>query len=178
MQCAACGATVTLLPDGLVPRFRYVAEVIQQALASYLTAKISYRDLSVQLSGAALPDDVSVTDALLSVQLVPSYQRIHAWVKHLAMLAVASAQTLTTWILRLRPDSHLFHLFATPIPTFTVRSRSEAKRRELRAAALLLAFVHGTAELSGAMRSAWLSGLSTMTRRLQGWPSLPDPPGT
>lgn len=185
MQCSACSVTITLLPDFLVPGFRYVAEVIQQALTGYLTTDASCRDLAIKIAGGVLQDMDSVTDALLFVQLKPSYQRIHAWVKHFAERAASLAQDLTTWLLRLRPDSHLMHLLATPLPTFDTKSGNEVKRRELQTAALLHAMLHRTPELVESRKSPWLAHLGSMapgflhrTSALRPPRSRADPPST
>lgn len=167
LHCSACGIVVTLLPDFLVPHFRYVAHVIQDAITAYLSTTASYRGLAIQIAGGVTAGMGSITDALLTIRLRPSYQRIHAWVNHLAELATSFTQSLTTWLLRLRPNSHLLHLLATPILAFDTKSASEEKRLKLRAAALLHAIVHQTPELAGPRRGAWLARLSTLYRHIR-----------
>lgn len=180
MLCAACGITVTLLPDVLVPRFRYVAELIQQAVTGYLTTTDSYRALAIQINGGVRQGMDSITDALLTERMSPSYQRIHAWVRHVSDQAAAIAQDLATWILRLRPDSDLLHLLATPTHAIAAKARGEPRRLALRAAALLHTLLTQAPELSHS--GPWLARLSTLVPRLRGHRKPPrargDPPST
>lgn len=167
MHCSACGIVVTLLPDFVVPHFRYMAHVIQDAVTAYLTTSDSYRDLAVRIAGGVNTGMDSITDALLTIRLRPSYQRIHAWVSQFAEFAASLTQSLATWLLRLRPDSHLLHLLATQVPTFDTKATCETKRLKLRAAALLLAILHRSPELAGPRQGAWLAHLGTLYRRVR-----------
>lgn len=156
LRCPGCGATVTLLPDLLLPRVRYCATLVEQAVTAYLTGPDSYRRIAVRLAGLILPDDVSATDALLTHHPRPSYQRIHTWVQHLALGAANLAQALATWLLRLRPSSLLLHLLAIPLPAFDRKAHTAPKCRQLQDAALLRTLVLETPELARPSASPWL----------------------
>lgn len=156
LRCPGCGVTVTVLPDLLLPRLRYSAAIVEEAITAFLTRSDSYRQIAVRLSGLSLPEDVSATDALLTCPTKPSYQRIHAWVQHLAARAGRLTQGLVSWLLRLRPGSLLTHLLASPVPPFTAKACSGAKRQQLRDAALLRTLVLETPELAHGSTSSWL----------------------
>lgn len=179
LRCARCGTTVTLLPDLVLPRIRYCADIVQEAVTAYLTTADSYRRIAVRLAGVALPDDQSATDALLTLHPRPSYQRIHAWIQRLAEQAARLSQDLTTWLLRLRPDSHLLHLLASQVPTFEAKGTTVGKRRQLRDAALLRILCLETPELAPRLPSPWLGQLHRLALRRPGAPSpRGSPPGS
>lgn len=158
LRCKPCRITVTLLPDVLLPRRRYHADLIQRGVTGYVTTPDSYRRIAVELSGITLPDDQSATDLLNSIPISPSFQRLHAWVHRVALEAAPQTSAIGNWLLRLRPDSHFFHLLASPLPTFNAKSPFEAKRRMLADAALLQTLVAGTPELLSPQHpSSWLT---------------------
>lgn len=157
LRCKSCRITVTLLPDVLLPRHRYHADLIQRGVADYVTTSDSYRRIAVNLSGITLPDDQSATDLLNSIPIRPSFQRLHAWMHRIAFEAAPQTCAIGTWLLRLRPDSHFFHLLASPLPTFHAKSPFETKRRMLADAALLRILLAGTPELLSSLHPrAWL----------------------
>ena len=166
LRCKPCRITVTLLPDILLPRRRYHADLIQQGSARYLTSPDSYRQIAVDLSGVTLPDDQSVTDLLNSIPLKPSFQRLHAWVRRVALGAAPQSRTLVPWLLRLRPDSHLLHLLASQLPSFATKSPDEKKRRMLGEAHLLRTLILDTPEI--APRHPSIAWLAQLHRLLQG----------
>lgn len=147
LRCKPCRLTVTLLPDVLLPRRRYHADLIQRGITRYVTTPDSYRRIAVDLSGITLPDDQSATDLLLSIPLKPSFQRLHAWVHRVALAAASQTRSIATWLIRLRPDSHLLHLLASPLPSFDAKSPYTPKRRMLADAALLRILLTSTLEL-------------------------------
>jgi len=107
LRCRPCRLTATLLPETLVPYYRYAAVIIKAAVISSLPVGGSCRRVAVSLSQPQLPADQSITDALLSVSLKPSYQRIHAWLSRITDLAPDYTTALVTWALRLQPESPL-----------------------------------------------------------------------
>lgn len=123
LRCPACRRTCSLIPDRLIPYFRYLAAIVQQGVDGWLHGGQSFRALAVSLSGVALPCDQSPTDTLLSLALRPSYQRIHAWVRRMRAVARLYSEALLAWILDLYPDSDAAHLVSVP-PTEVTASRS------------------------------------------------------
>jgi hypothetical protein len=115
LRCRPCRLTATLLPETLVPYHRYAAVIIAAAVTRSLTAGGSCRRVAIALAAPQLPDDQSVTDALLSVTLKPSYQRIHAWLSRITDLAPDYTTALVTWALRLRPESPLLPHLSVPL---------------------------------------------------------------
>lgn len=117
LRCRPCRLTATLLPEGLIPYHRYAADVVGAAVTRSLSPGGSCRRVAVSLSAPLLPADQSITDALLSVSLKPSYQRIHAWVTRIKALAPTYTIALSAWVLRLKPESDLLPHLAVPLET-------------------------------------------------------------
>jgi hypothetical protein len=115
LRCRPCRLTATLLPETLIPYHRYAADVVEIAVTRSLAPDGSCRQVAVSLSAPDLPADQSVTDALLSVSLRPSYQRIHAWTRRITALAQSYTTALAAWVLRLRPESDLLPNLAVPL---------------------------------------------------------------
>lgn len=115
LRCRPCRLTVTLLPETLIPYHRYAAETVEAAITRSLALDGSCRQVAVTLSDPSLPADQSITDALLSLSLRPSYQRIHAWGRRIISLAPTYTVALSAWVLRLRPASDLLPNLALPL---------------------------------------------------------------
>lgn len=126
LRCRSCRLTATLLPEGLIPYHRYAADIVEAAVTSRLAADGSCRRVAVMLCAPALPADQSFTDALLSVSLRPSYQRIHAWTRRISALAPSYTTALSAWALRLRPESDLLPNLAVPLHGVPPARRSVA----------------------------------------------------
>lgn len=168
---------MTLLPDVLLPRRRYHADLIQRGTTGYVTTPDSYRRIAVDLSGITLPDDQSATDLLLSIPLKPSFQRLHAWVHRIALEAMSQMRSIATWLLRLSPDSHLLHLLASPLHVFKAKSPDKTKQRILADAALLRTILIDTPELSSPERSSsWLTCLHGLLQGIEAAASRSSPP--
>lgn len=114
LRCRPCHLTVSLLPDLLVPYHRYAAEVMEEALDHHLTTGRSCRETAIAVAQPELPQDQSRTDALLSVSLKPSHQRVHAWTTRLHAMALAHAVAWLAWLLILKPETDLLHHLALP----------------------------------------------------------------
>lgn len=135
-RCRPCKITVTLLPDFLVPYFRYLGETIEAAVGAYLSSDRSYRGVALAVSGATLPSGVSITDALMFTSTSPSYQRVFAWVVRLCALAESYASAFMAWCLRTAADHMVLHDLATDTRLPEGKSVSLEKRERLRSAAM------------------------------------------
>lgn len=130
LRCRPCRLTGTLLPEGLIPYHRYAADIVEATTTAVVTTPSSCRSVAVAVAGITLPDDQSPTDALLSVSLTPSYQRVHAWTRRLNDLAPGYAKGLLAWTMRLAPDANMMHHLGVP--------QSQIPKPALRAAFLLI----------------------------------------
>lgn len=137
LRCRACSVTVTLLPDQLVPYFRYLSAIIEKTVGDYVTTAQSVRIVAVELSQPILPPDQSLTDALLSISLKPSYQRIFAWAERMGSTSKQTFMALGAWLTRLRPESLFVPLLSTPVFDKTA-IRALSKQGSLRTSSLLI----------------------------------------
>lgn len=154
LRCRPCRLTATLLPDSLIPYHRYAAGVVEAAVTCSLTVDGSCRQVAITISAPSLPVDQSVTDALLSVPLKPSYQRIHAWTTRITDLAPTYTIALSAWVIRLRPDSDLLPQLAVSLDAVPLARRSVAL------------LVHLLAVI--APKAAWLPTLNRFVLRIAG----------
>ncbi len=164
LRCRPCRLTPTLLPEGLIPYHCYAANVVEAAVTHSLVADGSCRQVALSLSAVRLPADQSVTDALLSVSLKPSYQRIHAWISRITTLAPTYAIALSAWVLRLQPESDLPAHLAVSLDAVPLARRPVAL------------LVHLLAVI--APHRAWLPTLSRFVLRIVGqipWRPPPQP---
>ena len=176
-RCRPCRLTVTLLPDFLIPYFRYLGEIVASAVESYLSTALSYRRVAVSMSSVVLPLGMSVTDALLSIPTQPSYQRVFAWVERLCCLGQSYASSVLAWILRLSPDPPVRHALADQNDQTLTKAIREPKQKGLRCAAILrrIASLISTIEPS---QDAWLPLLNRFVSRILGqipWRAPPLP---
>jgi hypothetical protein len=164
LRCRPCRLTATLLPETLIPYHRYAADVVETAVTHSLAADGSCRRVAITLSAPALPVDQSITDALLSVSLKPSYQRIHAWIRRITDLAPPYTIALSAWALRLQPASDL------PAQLSVSLDALPPKRKSVALLVHLLAVI--------APKSAWLPTLNRFVLRITGripWRAPPLP---
>jgi hypothetical protein len=104
LRCRPCRVTSTLLPDFLRPHVRYALEIVEAAVDACLDGA-SCRTTALVLSGVTLPKGPNITDALSWTRLVPGYQRVHAWLAHVAAAATADVREAAAWIVRRKPDA-------------------------------------------------------------------------
>ncbi|MBC7543299.1 MAG: hypothetical protein H7338_11265 [Candidatus Sericytochromatia bacterium] len=164
LRCRPCRLTATLLPETLVPYHRYAAVIIEAAVTRSLTAGSSCRRVAIALVAPDLPADQNQTDALLSVSLKPSYQRIHAWLDRITDLAPDYTTALVTWVLRLKPESPLLPHLSVPL---------DAVPPALKPVALLVHLLAVVGESAD-----WLPTLNRFVLRIAGMiPWRRPPPG-
>ena len=178
--CRPCKRTFTLLPTFLGPRRRYLTEVVGVVYESCLSSGASVRQIAVEMSGMAVPPggNVRITDALLwSLRPRPSYQRIFAWLKEFCARAKSISQAMMAWILRLQPDSGVLHQLAADTDWIRGKARTDEKREQLQAAAVLRKLVLGIPALEAA-RLGWPEALSRFTERVLGAVPSRAPPAT
>lgn len=176
LRCRPCHRTFTLQPDFLRPRQRYLAAVREESIENYCTSPDSYRKVAVAVSGAPLPSGVSPTDALLhSVHPRPSFQRVFDWVRDFAGRAEGLCQDLLAWCIRLQPDHDALHQLAVSSDALRSKAKSDSKRDQLRACAVLLAILHGIGALHAA-DLGWQGALDAFERRVLGRIPGPGPP--
>jgi hypothetical protein len=164
LRCRPCRLTATLLPETLIPYHRYAAETVEAAVTRSLAPDGSCRQVAVTVSSPSLPADQSITDALLSVSLRPSYQRIHAWTRRITTLAPTYTSALSAWVLRLRPASDLLPNLALPLHAVPAARKSVAL------------LVHLLAVI--APHAAWVPTLNRFVLRIAGqipWRAPPLP---
>lgn len=137
LRCRPCRATVALLPDVLAPYVRYALELTEAALSDVLQGT-SCRAAAVKVSGAELPSDASVTDALTWTSTTPSYQRVHSWLAQLVATAAADVLAAAEWLVRRRPDGLGVHLVTTPLEPAPLRASRAEQRAALVAGRLLM----------------------------------------
>jgi len=180
LRCRPCEQTFTLLPALLGPRRRYPVEVVGIALDHALDSDASVRRIAVEMSGLTVPpgQDVSITDALQwPLRPRPSYQRIFVWLQELCTVAKGISQAVLAWSLRLQPDQGVIHDLATDTDWIRAKGRSDEKRDQLQASALLRKLVLGIPVLEAA-RLGWPEALNRFIERiLGGFPSR-GPPAT
>lgn len=180
LRCRPCERTFTLLPTFLRPRGRYLAAVVGVTYESFLSSGASVRQIAVEVSGLAVnpAGDVRITDALLlSLRPRPSYQCIFAWLKEFCAAAKSISLAVMAWSLRIQPDHGVLHDLATDTDWLRAKGRSDEKRDQLQAAALLRKLVLGIPALE-AGRLGWPEALNRFIERILG--ALPSraPPAT
>lgn len=113
LRCRPCRLTVTLLPEFLLPHARYALAIVEAAIDGHLGGT-SCRDAAIVFSGVELPAGPSVTDALTWIKVVPSYQRVHAWIAAAITAAATGVQAAAAWLVRRKPDALAIDLLTTP----------------------------------------------------------------
>ena len=177
LRCRPCHIVASLLPDFLIPYRRYLGDTVAEAVEMYASTKASYRGLAIERSGAVLPEDTSTTDALLSLEIFPSYQSIFGWMKRIGDLAEAYSSGFLAWSVRLKPDQEAFHELATDTELARSKGRSDVKRGQLANAAILVGVLrHFAAEQR--TRRSWWQILGSFVAEIMGqvpWRGPPQP---
>lgn len=137
LRCRPCRLTVTLLPDVLMPYGRYTLGIVEATTGAVL-AGASCRTAAVEASGAVLPADIGVTDALTWTPTTPSYQRIHSWLAQIVATAAADVAVASEWLVRRAPGGLGAHLVTFPLAPAPVRSPRAEICAALLAARLLV----------------------------------------
>lgn len=169
LRCRPCRLTVTLLPDSLIPYGRHALEIVEAAIGAYIESPLSYRAVAMAISAAEIPENCSVTDALLWIKLVPGYQRLHAWVARVAATAATDVQAIASWLLGLNPASIVADVLAVPLNPLPSKSRLRTKQQGLAAARLLMRLFRLVPELNPHQKSwfaAWRRFAATILPRL------------
>lgn len=177
LRCRPCGLTVTLLPDVLVPYGRYALEIVEDA-ADAVLGGASCRAAAVVVSGAALPEHASVTDALTWTRITPSYQRVHAWLDRIALSAAADVSAAAEWLVRRVPGGLGAHLVTAPLEPAPCRSPRVEKCAALAATRLLARLFREDPDLNP-HRHGWLRAwrrLEALVLARSPWRRPPRPP--
>lgn len=180
LRCRPCNLTFTLLPDFLIPYFRYLGEIIAETTGTYLSEKRSYRGIAADKAGLCPLPGTSITDELVSTPTFPSYQRIFAWVKRLGQLGESYGSSLLSWLLRNQANHEVFHDLAADTRVAESKGLSPEKRQQLRNAALTRLLACRVA-LDSTPRSSWIVVLARFVSRILGripWRAPPLPQST
>lgn len=177
LRCRPCLLTCTLLPDFLIPYFRYSAAIVGDAVGAYFSTSLSYRSVAVATSGTTLPPGISVTDALLSIATRPSYQRVFAWVARLGHLGESYAAALLAWCLRARGDHDALHALAADVEPVRTKGVTAEKQNQLRSA-VITRLIASRLPVDGLDHPGWIAVLGRFVARILGqipWRAPPLP---
>lgn len=107
-RCRRCRLTVSLLPDFLIPYFRYAAAVISAALVAYALTAASLRQIAATLHEGIAHGGDDLQEGLPNLATIQSwFRRFRAWVS-------TYLTALVRWVLRLLPTSPALWLLAEP----------------------------------------------------------------
>jgi hypothetical protein len=177
LRCRPCRLTVSLLPDVLAPYRRYTLNLIESALDAVLEGA-SYRTTAVALSGAVLPSDASITDALTWTSIKPSHQRVYAWLKQLTDTASDNVAVAAEWLVRRVPGGIGADLVTAPLEPKPCRSLQAEKRAAFLATRLLARLFRDDPNLNP-LSNGWLRAWQHFVARIllrSPWRRPPRPP--
>ena len=106
-RCRPCRLTVSLLPDFLVPYYRYAAAVIGAVLSAFAISTLSRHRIATALQAAT-----AETAGMLLVPRLPSLSTVRAWIRRFSVYLQAYLDELARWSLRLEASSPALHLLA------------------------------------------------------------------